>query len=73
MKKNGYNQLKQKCNIRVEKSARIIGVTIYFIVDNWRVRCIEVKIGILCNLWRFFFKKVKSETVDNWLASYYNT
>lgn len=31
MKKNGYNQLKMKCNIRVDKSARIIGVIIYFI------------------------------------------
>jgi hypothetical protein len=29
MKKNGYNQLKNKCNIRVEKSARIIGVIIF--------------------------------------------
>jgi hypothetical protein len=26
MKKNGYHQLKMKCNIRVDKSARIIGV-----------------------------------------------
>lgn len=30
MKKNGYNQLKNKCNIRVDKSARIIGVIILF-------------------------------------------
>jgi hypothetical protein len=28
MKKNGYNQLKVKSNILVEKSARIIGVAI---------------------------------------------
>ncbi len=41
MKKNGYNQLKNKCNIRVEKSARIIGVIFYLVrslmnLESWK-------------------------------------